>query len=121
MTSLLSFFTYSYGIGFLVAALVCVWLAYRALFRWRCRLVSGLFGTRAAGGLVRAVTALGCLALGLSFVWAMYLNVAYQNFANQGKSLGAPSLEAREMVQDPQPVIGSNDWQDPRDPTASIH
>lgn len=121
MTPFVSFFTYSYGIGFLAGTLVCLWLAYRSLFCWRCHLISGLCGSRVVAGVVRGVTALGCLVLGLSFVWTMYLNVAYQNFANQGRHPGVVSLQAHAVVQDPPTVIGANDWQDPDDPTALIH
>ena len=105
LESTVAFFTYSHGIGYLLAALVFVWLASWFGFRWRCRTVLMMLHSGFCAFAVRSAASLASLALGASFLWAMYLSVVFQNFGADGDAQ-AGSIDSAQIAQAPDAV----DW-----------
>jgi len=107
METTVAFFTYSHGIGYLLTALVFAWLAFWFGFRWRCRTVAVMMHSGLCVFAVRLMVAATCLALGVSFLWAMYLNVA--SLGDDDDVGAAPAVQSVQVAQ-AQPVT---DWNHP--------
>lgn len=107
MQSTVAFFTYSHGIGYLLTAMVFVWLAFWFGFRWRCRTVAMMMHSGLCVFAARSTVALACLALGVSFLWAMYLSVAS---IGEDDDVGAAPLTQTVQIAQAQQVA---DWNYP--------